>query len=76
MSAGKHAAVNPATLGHDHVAEQFRDGREPHCRTCGLTADGRTPNRHALRGGPGTGRGPAGDGQSRPPKGAAGGVHR
>lgn len=51
---GKHAAVNPATLGHHHVAVQFRDGKEPHCKTCGLTDDGRAPQRRPFGGGSST----------------------
>lgn len=73
--SGKHAAVNPATLGHHHEAVQFRDGKEPHCRTCGLTADGRTPQRRPFGNTDRVNRGPepaAGE-QSRPPSGGAGG---
>lgn len=36
--------IASAASDHNHKPVQKRDGKEPWCKTCGLTADGREPS--------------------------------
>lgn len=40
------AAVEPESAEHDHKPVQHRDGKQPWCKTCGLTSTGQEPASH------------------------------
>jgi len=41
---GKHISGLTAPLCDQHKPKQHRDNKPPWCNTCGLTAEGKTPN--------------------------------